>query len=202
MDLGSLGIYACLFLALYFEVFLLISFLEKPPAKRTTTLPSRYPTVAILVPCFNEERTLAATINSLLALTYPKDKLSIVVIDDGSRDSTAAIAEQYVAAHPQVKFFTKPNGGKYTALNFGIEHTTAELIGCLDADSFVEKDALLEVVKRFEADPSVMAITPAMKVHRPQSWLELMQAAEYTFGIFYKKMFDNLAAISVLPGPF
>src|SRR3989338_5805888 len=47
-----------------------------------------------------------------------------------------------------------------------------------------------------------MAVVPAMKVYRPRRILELMQSVEYTFGIFYKKMFDNLAAISVLPGPF
>jgi glycosyltransferase involved in cell wall biosynthesis len=40
---------------------------------------------------------------------------------------------------PQVKYFYKENGGKYTALNFGIEHSTSELIGCLDADSFASK---------------------------------------------------------------
>jgi cellulose synthase/poly-beta-1,6-N-acetylglucosamine synthase-like glycosyltransferase len=202
MDVGALGVYASLFLALYFEVFLLISFFEKRPEARTRTLPRRYPTVAILVPSFNEEATIASTLESLLALEYPKDKLSIMVIDDGSRDRTGEIAKSYAAAHPQVTYHYKENGGKYTALNFGIQNSTAELIGCLDADSFVAPEALLEMVKKFEDDVEAMAITPAMKVHRPRTLLEGMQAVEYTFGIFYKKMFDNLSAISVLPGPF
>lgn len=201
MDIGALGIYLCLFLALYFEVFLLISFLEKRPTEKTPSAPKHYPTVAMLVPCFNEERTIGGTIESLLSLSYPKDKLSIMVIDDGSTDGTRAIAESYTS-HPQVTFFHKKNGGKYTALNFGIQNTTADIIGCLDADSFVAKDALLEVIKKLESDPSIMALTPAMKVYRPKKLLELMQAVEYTFGIFYKKMFDNLSALNVLPGPF
>jgi cellulose synthase/poly-beta-1,6-N-acetylglucosamine synthase-like glycosyltransferase len=125
-----------------------------------------------------------------------------MVIDDGSTDHTREIAERYAAAYPQVKYFYKENGGKYTALNFGIEHSTSELIGCLDADSFVASDGLLEMVKKFTQEPNTMAITPAMKVHRPRTMLELMQSVEYTFGIFYKKMFDNLNAINVLPGPF
>jgi len=79
---------------------------------------------------------------------------------------------------------------------------TSELVGCLDADSFVVPDALIEAVKAFEASPEAVAITPAMKVHKPRNLVELMQAVEYTFGIFYKKMFDNLSAINVLPGPF
>ena len=203
MDLGSFGLYVCLFIALYFEVFLFISFFEKRPSKKDASLPARYPVVSMLVPCFNEERTLASTIDSLLAMEYPKDKLEIVVIDDGSRDGTAAIARGYAQKYPaQVSFLQKQNGGKYTALNLGLERSRGEIIGCLDADSFAAADALLEVVKKFESDPLIMAITPAMKVHRPKRVLELMQAVEYTFGIFYKKMFDNLAAINVLPGPF
>jgi cellulose synthase/poly-beta-1,6-N-acetylglucosamine synthase-like glycosyltransferase len=202
-NLGSLGVYLCLFIALYFEVFLLMSYLEKKPAQKTATLPKHYPTVAMIVPCYNESATLAQTVQSLLAMQYPKEKLNILIIDDGSKDNTRAIGEQLAAEHPtQVQFFHKENGGKYTALNFGIAHSNADILGCLDADSFVAPDALIEAVKQLEAEPLTMAITPAMKVYRPRKWLELMQAVEYTFGIFYKKMFDNLSAVNVLPGPF
>lgn len=201
MNIGVWGIYFCLFVALYFEVFLLISFLEKRPQKKSSRLPNRYPNVSIIVPCFNEEQTIEGTLRSLLALEYPKTKLEIVVVDDGSTDSTLEVANRFIG-NPQVSVYHKDNGGKYTALNFGIEHSQGELVGCLDADSFVEPDSLREIVKRLEGDETIMAITPAMKVFRPKRALELMQSVEYTFGIFYKKMFDNLAAINVLPGPF
>ncbi len=202
MDAGALGVYAALFFALFFEVFLLISFFEKRPAAKSQALPSRYPTVAILVPCWNKGATLSPTIHSLLSLEYPKDKLSIVIIDDGSTDNTWEAAQEF-AHNPQVRLYQKENeGSKYSALNFGLSHTDSEFVGCLDADSFVEKDALLEMIKAFEADPEAMAAAPSMKVNQPKNMLELMQAVEYTFGIFYKKMFDNMGAISVLPGPF
>lgn len=203
MDLGSFGLYVCLFIALYFEVFLLISFFEQRPSKKDSSLPARYPAVSMLVPCFNEENTLAATIDSLLSMHYPKEKLEVVVVDDGSKDATAEIGRGYAAKYPgQVRFLQKENGGKYTALNLGIEKSNGELIGCLDADSFAAPDALMEAVKMFANDPTAMAITPAMQVYKPRKMLELMQSVEYTFGIFYKKMFDNLSAINVLPGPF
>ncbi len=201
MDIGASGVYFFLFLALYFEVFLLISFFEKQPSKKTDARPSRYPTVSLIVPCYNEEKTLAATVESLLALDYPKEKLSVIIVDDGSTDGTPKIASLY-ANHPQVTSMRKENGGKYTALNMGIEATHAELVGCLDADSFVAPDALIEAVKKFEEHPDTSAVIPAMKVHGPRNMLELMQAVEYTFGIFVKKMFDNLATIYVIPGPF
>src|SRR3989338_5566644 len=110
MDAWALGLYVCLFVALYFEVFLLISFFEKKPSKKDSSLPARYPRVSMLVPCFNEEKTLAGTIDSLLAMEYPKDKLEIVVVDDGSRDNTAAIAREYAKKFPtQVRFLKKEN---------------------------------------------------------------------------------------------
>lgn len=192
----------CLFLSLYFEVFLLISFLEKKPHKKTLERPLHYPTVSILVPCWNKGKTLAATVHSLLALEYPREKLSIVIIDDGSTDNTLMAAQEFLG-NPQVSIYSKRNeGSKYAALNYGIEHSSGELIGCLDADSFVAPDALIEVIKKFESNSAIMAVTPAMKVNNPRSLLERMQAAEYSFGIFYRKMFDNISAISVLPGPF
>lgn len=202
MDVAALGVYAALFFALFFEVVLLISFFEKRPGVKTAELPKRYPTVAILVPCWNKGATLSPTIHSLLELEYPKDKLSIVIIDDGSTDNTWEAAQEF-ATNPQVKLYQKENeGSKYSALNFGLAHTTSEFVGCLDADSFVEKDALIEMIKAFEADPEAYAAAPSMKVNQPRTILELMQSVEYTFGIFYKKMFDNMNAISVLPGPF
>lgn len=205
MNIGAFGLYLCLFLALYFEVFLLISFFEKRPAAKTKTHPKNFPHVSMVVPCWNEERTLGGTVRSLLALDYPKGKLEIIIVDDGSTDGTRAIAESFVQ-HSQsaraVRFFHKENGGKYTALNLGIRNSKSDIVGCLDADSFVNEDALIEAVKRFESDVSIMAITPTMKVYRPRKMIELMQSVEYTFGIFYKKMFDNISAVSVLPGPF
>ncbi len=202
MDIGALGVYTFIFIALYFEVFLIVSFLEQRPQKKTLTLPKRYPSVTVIIPCWNKEKTLKDTVLSLLALTYPKEKLSILIVDDGSTDGTLAAAQEF-AENPQVRILSKQNGGsKFSALNFGLENSESELFGCLDADSFVVSDALLEVVKKFESNPEIVAVTPAMKVYRPHSLLELVQAVEYTFGIFYRKMFDTIGAISVLPGPF
>ena len=202
MEIGALGVYVGLFLGLYLQIFLLISFFEKRPERKSSYRPARYPTVAVLIPCWNKARSLSGTVESLLELDYPKEKLSIIMVDDGSTDNTWEVAQRF-ANNPQIKLFRKENeGSKYAALNFGLARSDSELVGCLDADSFVERDALLEIVKKFETDKEVMAAAPIMRVNRPRNVLELMQAADYTFGIFWKKMFDNIGAISVLPGPF
>lgn len=191
-----------LFAALYFQIFLLITFFEnretiKKQVSRTNT---RYPSVAVLVPCYNEEKTVARTVESLLALDYPKDKLSVIIIDDGSTDRTFETMRTF-EQHSQVTLLQKENGGKHTALNLGISRTHTELIGCLDADSFVAQNALTEIVKYFE-DKTVMAVTPAVKVWNPQTLLERIQKAEYNMGIFLRKMFGVMNAIQVTPGPF
>jgi cellulose synthase/poly-beta-1,6-N-acetylglucosamine synthase-like glycosyltransferase len=197
--------YIFLFISLNFEVFLLITYFEnrgdinKINEEGTPKLKS-YPTVSILVPCWNEEKTVSGTIYSLLNLNYPKEKLKILVIDDGSTDNTWNIIQKF-ANHPQVKIFTKPNGGKYTALNFGISKSNSELIGCLDADSYVDKDALTHIVKCFENKEN-MAVAPSVKLWKPKGVLQMLQRVEYGFGIFTRKMFHYMNAIYITPGPF
>ncbi len=103
--------------------------------------------------------------------------------------------------HPQVRILRKENGGKHTALNAGIALTQAELVGCLDADSFVEPDALREVVSCF-TDPRIGAATAAMSIHKPGNILQHMQNAEYSFGISLRHAFASVDGLYVTPGPF
>lgn len=191
-----------IFLALYFQIFLLVTFFENKEKLKIDSPRGivRYPSVAIIVPCWNEEKTVAGTIHSLLKLDYPKEKLNIIAVDDGSTDQTFEIMKTFTH-EPQVTILKKENGGKHTAINLGISRTEAEIIGCLDADSFVAPNALIEIVRTFN-DSTVMAVTPAVKIHEPKTPLELLQRAEYNMGIFFRKIFGIMNAIQVTPGPF
>ena len=100
-----------------------------------------------------------------------------------------------------VRIIRKENGGKHTALNAGIAATRAEIVGCLDADSFVEPSALREIVACFD-NPRVAAATAAMSVHKPKNILQHMQNAEYTFGITLRHAFASVNGLYVTPGPF
>lgn len=162
--------------------------------------PTVFPSVTIAVPVWNEEDTLAGTLDSLLALHYPKDKLTIFVIDDGSTDSTLEIARKY-EKYPQIKIFTQPNGGKHTAVNFALEKCDSELFGCLDADSFVHPESLKRIVTYFET-PDVMSVTPCLIVKSPETIIQVLQRVEYSLGSFIKRTFGNLESIQVTPGPF
>jgi cellulose synthase/poly-beta-1,6-N-acetylglucosamine synthase-like glycosyltransferase len=198
----SIVAYPFIFLAIYFEVFLLLTFLSSPAREGRARGQGTYtPSVAMIVPCYNEETTIGETIESLLALSYPKEKLNIILVDDGSIDGTREVMDRYVKT-PMVTIIHKENGGKHTALNAGIAAAKdAELIGCLDADSFVEKNALLEIVPCFQNE-RVAAATSAMSIHRPKNLLEHMQNAEYILGIALRHILASVNGLYVTPGPF
>jgi cellulose synthase/poly-beta-1,6-N-acetylglucosamine synthase-like glycosyltransferase len=194
--------YPFIFLALFFEVFLLITFLSEPARERRARPRAAHsPKVAVIVPCWNEQNTIQGTVESLLALDYPADKLQIVLVDDGSTDNTPAVMDSY-AKQPQITVIHKKNGGKHTAMNLGIEKATdAVYVGCLDADSYVAPDALREIIAYFD-DPKVAAVTAAMSVWDPKTLLERMQNADYIHGITLRHVISSLNGLYVTPGPF
>lgn len=205
MDFSHVITYIFLFLSLNFEVFLLITYFEnRLEIEKEDHLSfariKRYPSVTVIVPCWNEELTVSKTVHSLLSLDYPKNKLKIMVIDDGSTDGTWGIIQKF-KNNPQVEVYTKQNGGKYTALNFGISKLNSELVGCLDADSYVHKDALKHIIMYFQ-DKEIMAVAPSVKLWQPKGPLQLLQKVEYGFGIFTRKMFHYMQAVYITPGPF
>lgn len=197
--------YILLFTALYAEVFFLITYFELVEREKKTKssqlfLPAKLPSVSVIVPVWNEESTVLKTIFSLLKLNYPKDKLSIIIVDDGSTDNTWKVIQRF-SKNKQIKLLRKENGGKHTALNYALEFVDTDLVGCLDADSFVHPEALMRMIPQFN-DPEIMAVTPSVKIFEPRGILGLVQKSEYIFGIFLRRVFNYLNAIYITPGPF
>ncbi len=195
-------LYVFLFISLYFQIFLLISYFEKKKPEENKQLNDiAYLTATVIVPCFNEETTVERTIKSLLALEYPEDKLTIMIIDDGSTDNTWQVIQQF-ANDPRIKLYQKENeGSKFAALNFALTKIDTELVGVLDADSWVASDALKNYMEFFR-DPEVMATIPSMVIADPDSFYRKAQKAEYDIGLFARKAFDKINAIYITPGPF
>lgn len=205
-DITNTLIYIFLFASVNFQVFLLITYFENRLEIKNETKAQanvklkRYPSVTIIVPCWNEETTVSRTIHSLLNLNYPKNKLKVMVIDDGSSDNTWSVVQKF-QNNPQIELYSKENGGKYTALNFGISKLTTDLVGCLDADSYVHKDSMKKIALYFE-DKETMAVAPSIKLWQPKTVLQLLQKVEYGFGIFTRKLYHYMNAIYITPGPF
>ncbi|MGB9693815.1 MAG: glycosyltransferase, partial [Fervidobacterium sp.] len=117
---------------------------------------SYQPNVSILIPARNEERVINRILQRMTELTYPKDKLQVIVIDDASTDKTGIIAEQYSRLYPHmlvVKRSKEEGGrGKASALNAGVKWADGEIILCFDADYYPQRDIVEKLVKEFK-DP-------------------------------------------------
>jgi cellulose synthase/poly-beta-1,6-N-acetylglucosamine synthase-like glycosyltransferase len=188
------------FVFTFVSIFWLLVLLERreevyfdPPARRK-------PSLAVIVPAFNEGEVIGDCLNSLLKLEYP-NLSRIVVVDDGSTDNTRQIAEGFLP-HPKILLITKQNGGKASAMNEGLRHVGEELVACLDADSVIVNPRVLDYMVGYFENPKVAAVTPAMKVYRPANTLQRVQWIEYLLGQFLRKMSAFLDVILVAPGPF
>lgn len=195
--------YILVFLSVYVQVFFFVTFLEN--RKRIIIRDGKiklnfYPSVTVAVPCWNEENTIEKTIHSLLNLNYPKDKLKIFLIDDGSTDNTWNVINKFIN-YSNIKILHKENGGKYTALNLVLENIETDFFGGLDADSFADPESLIRIMSFFEKDPSIMAVASSVIVDNPKNFIQHAQKAEYDMGVYFKKMLCFLNAINVTPGP-
>ena len=190
------------FISLYFAVFWLLVFLVTHDDKKGKVL-TETTFVTITIPAYNEQESLAGTVQSVLALDYPKEKYELLIVDDGSTDKTAHIAQEIMTKNSScnIRVISQKNHGKGAALNNALRQAQGTYFVCLDADSFVARDALRKMLPHF-ADIHVAAVLPALKIHNPQNKLEKLQWYEYIINMFYKELMGKLNCVHVTPGPF
>ncbi len=120
------------------------------------------PPVSILIPARNEEVVIEDTLRALRGLRYGDGQLEIIIIDDGSTDSTAAIVRRIAAEDPRVRLLQLPvqeqGRGKSHALNIAFRDTRHDLIAIYDADNRPEPESLEILVRRLLADESLGAV--------------------------------------------
>jgi len=154
--------------------------------------------VTVLIPAYNEEKTIAKTIESLQASTHRR--FEALVIDDGSTDDTAKVVRRFVQDDPRIRLIQKTNGGKATALNLGMRRATYDIVVTIDADTMLMPQAVDELIRPF-ADPKVDAVCGNVEVGNTHNLLTGFQTLEYiTAQNFDRRAFEELNAISVVPG--
>ena len=173
------------------------------------------PLVSIVVPAFNEEVNAVGSVRSLLSAGYPN--FEIIFVDDGSLDGTYEEVCQAFMGNPKVKVYTKPNGGKASALNYGISQSEADFVICIDADTKLLPDAVSRLMMHFgdngfrkkltagegaaAGKGIVGAVAGNVKVGNQVNLLTRWQAIEYISSQnFDRKAFAYLNAITVVPG--
>ncbi|MCB1152717.1 MAG: glycosyltransferase family 2 protein [Deltaproteobacteria bacterium] len=124
--------------------------------------PFPFPFVSILIPAHNEELVIERTIQAMLALKYPRERLEIIVVNDGSTDDTQAIVEEMATRHRQVRLVNIPEGeggkGKSRTLNVGLEHAMGDVIAVYDADNRPEPESLSYLVANLLEESQLGAV--------------------------------------------
>ncbi len=157
--------------------------------------------LTIIVPAYNEEKTLPISLPSLINQSY--DNFEIIVVDDGSNDSTYNIAKKYEfqTETKSLKVYTKANSGKANSINYAIKRSNGELIMVVDADSKLEKNAAELMVKYF-LNPEIAAVAGSVYVSNRNNLITKLQALEYIEGL---NMVRNgqafLKLVNIIPGP-
>jgi len=153
---------------------------------------------AALIPAFNEEKVICRSIRALLDSRLRK--FEIIVVDDGSTDRTVDVVRKQFAFSRRVRVLTKPNGGKWSALNFGLRRTCADVVVSIDADTLFDKEALQCLLRHFE-DDGVGAVAGAACVGNRINLITGFQALEYvTSQNLDRRALELVNGITVVPG--
>jgi len=180
---------------LWVAIFALVHVRRERRRQHQTWMPA---SIAALIPAYNEEKVICNSIHALLAT--PECDFKIIVIDDGSSDATAEVVRRTFEHTQRVSVLTKPNGGKWAALNYGLAHTDADVVITLDADTQFEPDALRWLVRHF-ADPNVAAVAGAAVVGNQINLITRFQALEYvTNQNLDRRALEIVNGITVVPG--
>jgi len=197
------------------------------------------PPVSVIIPAYNEEFTIVTSVRSMLQLRYPE--YEVVVVNDGSRDgtlrelieafelepfpqayharlNTAAVRGVYRSnTYPGLRVIDKDNGGKADAINCGINASRYPLFCCVDADSILDRDALLRVVQPFVTDPRTVACGGTVRLANgcdvrnghllsagvPGGWIVRFQIIEYLRGFLFGRMgWAGINGLLIISGAF
>ena len=194
----------CLFIFIVFlNRYVFGLYLRRVHARRMARRRDDYePTITIVVPLFNEGRSIYDTIVSLVRLDYPQAKLEITVVDDCSTDDSFVWASKAAATYPNVRVLRNPhNMGKRKGINHAVRASTAEIIVSVDSDVIVYPTALRELMARF-TEPEVAAVGGRVHISNPNdNWLSKLQTIKYYFGQEHLKNLErSLDSVLCLSG--
>ncbi len=176
----------------FMNAFLLIGLgLDRRPGHARL---AHYPPITILIAAYNEETAIVETIKSIDLQGYP-GALKVIVIDDGSKDATAALVKAELPNYPWLCLIEMPqNGGKAKALNHALSVCTTGLVLTVDADCYLYEAALQYIVERYFEDPvNTRAVAGTVMVRNSRtSWITKAQEWDYFHGISAIKRVQSL----------
>ncbi len=155
--------------------------------------------ISVVMAAYNEGKVIAETLRALLATDY-KGEIEVIVVDDGSRDETAAEVERIGHIDPRVRLLPQENRGKARALQRGLSAVHTGIVVFIDADTQCQRNTLPRLLEPF-ADARIGAVSGHAKVGNLRSFIARCQALEYTCGFnLDRRAYNRLNCITVVPG--
>ncbi len=192
--IGEPIIYVITFVTLLSAIYILFLFLEHRK-NFSAPQPKVLPKISIIIPIYNGVKYIKSCLKSVKNLDYPKENLEIIVVDDGSTDNSYKEAKKFGG----VKVLKKEHSGKAASVNHGLDLAKGEIIGVLDCDSTVERDALKKMVGYFE-EKNVAAVVSGRKAKNSKGLLEKFQEIEYMLTLFFWKNYSFVKGLFITPG--
>lgn len=160
--------------------------------------PAAEPPVTLLIAAYNEEAEIARKIENSLELDYPRDKLQILIVADGSSDRTPEIAGRYADRGVEL-MYSPPRKGKMAAINRAMPHARGEIVVFSDANNRYEANVIRELVAPF-ADPRVGAVSGAKVIEKGDGALGESEGLYWRYESFVKKQETKLAGCTAVAG--
>ncbi len=158
-----------------------------------------HPPVSVLIAAYNEEKVIRETLRCVLASTHPAP-IEVVVVDDGSKDGTAAAIREVSGMDRRVLCIRQPNKGKAEALREGLRWVKHETVVMLDADTQFEPSTISELAAFFK-DSKVGSVSGHARVGNARNFLSKCQDLEYVCGFnLDRRAYAAWNCITVIPG--
>lgn len=164
---------------------------------------AEWPKVTVVIPAFNEGPMVGRSIRSVAACNYPKDKLEVIVVDDGSRDDTFFHMQHLRREFPDLVRLVRfiGNRGKRSALVAGFKAATGSIVITIDSDSEINPNTVHEMVAPFLADPKIGAVAGRVAVLNRDTPISRMLEVQFALAFDYGRAAQSVyRAVACCPG--